>query len=215
MGIIITKGFASRLVEYDQLVTSVRFRAETLKADEAIRKVMGDSERFLQELKKGGMDTSKIEAGNNKVEEEKRFGEANVVNASRTIRMRTVYDPAFIEGLMQVIEQGGFDADLSFKPSISDIEDIRSELMKEAAMQARKKAKDIAEIMGASFMGLEKMETDLGVSRVSWDLDEENAFDESQGVAMKKLVSAEDEYSRLGKPQMNVEVEVSAEWRVE
>ena len=159
MGKIITKGYASREVEYDHMEITMKFHVREYDTKTAIRKITEECEAFLKKMKDSGVDVSKIKAGSNSVEKDS-YGEKRFVEAQRALTMEIPYDLNILDSIMKMTEADSLSADIDIDYSYSSEEETRNQLLKEATANARKKADLMAAATGTKVAGVERIKVE-------------------------------------------------------
>lgn len=212
MGTITTEGKATRLVEYDRLVSTITFRSRDNRTSKSVKATLDDCEKFLVIMSDLGVKQDSFEAGNNSIEKDS-FRDSREVVTERTVVLRTKYDLKLINAIFEVIEKKGFDADVDFSPECSNEKEIREELYKEASAASREEADRIATSLGMKIVGLEKMETDECYDYSSYvpssgGIVGDICLDDEMGWAFKQ-------YAKTKAQQKRIDAAVKAIWQVE
>ena len=206
---IVTRGNASREVEYDMMDISIRFYAYEMTTKDALRRISAQTEEFLEKLETIGVDISGIMAGKNEVSRD-RYDERNRVEAVRRMSMRTAYGFGIVDAVMKIIEHSSYDADIDVVPFLSPdwVEEVNNILLKEATADARNKADLIAKSMGQIVSGIKELKTD----------EDYYVYDDtvltSKGVIMEKIEPSGN-YSKLSNERKTLRRSVYAEWMIE
>lgn len=213
MGKVVTMGKATRLVPYDTLVTTVVFHSEKTNTQDAIRQVLHDSEQFLDILETSGFSLQMSEARDNKISKQK-YGDEKLVEATRQVVFRTKYDLSFVDQITRLIGEYGFEADLDFSSSVSNIKTIKDELVGEAVSNAMTTAEAMVKVMGMTISGLERMKIENSGSRY-YDEFDDLFWDYEGPKTLSKGISVEGGYEKLSPPKTTVKVEVFTEWNID
>lgn len=150
-----TKGTASREVEYDLMDIYISFESQGTKSREVIRKVTEECEGFLAELKKLGLDISSIKAGENHVWRDTN-NERDFV-AKRKIEWHSKLDVKMVDVIMKLSQKGSYSAQVTINPKYSEEAELHKELKKEAAIDAKLSADQLAEALGKKIEGPSKI----------------------------------------------------------
>ncbi|MCR5021918.1 SIMPL domain-containing protein [Ruminococcus sp.] len=157
MGKLEVRGTASRKVNYDLMKITLEFHAKEDTAQEASKKVMRDCEDFLEILKKGGMDISKIALSRDSVDQCTSYEnnrERECYRAIRTLELESGFNMKMINDIRSIINNSGAQVDFKVDFNLSNESEIRQELMADALVESRKQAEIMAEAIGQNVVGL-------------------------------------------------------------
>ena len=213
MGKLITKGYASREVEYDRVEITFDFRAREQETKDALRRVREDSESFLGMLEEAGYDLSSIVAGENSVSKNQWRGEEPYVQVSKSFTIYSEYDLNFIEWVTQIIEQGSYSVDVDFDPYISFEKELHDELLKDAAQNAREKAELIANATGTTIKGIERIKVEKDEDMAF--LDEKYDYIRMGRECARGLEDPGAKYTMLKVPSTTKSREIFIEWEMD
>lgn len=160
MGKLSIVGKAEREVSYNAIELNITFYIYAKTTAAAIQTIMEQSERFLALITAAGVDMKDIHIGDNSVGQ-RYSNDEQTVSASREIKIRLCFDMAFVNGLMEMIQEQDFYAALDCDYRLTNREALHVELLKEALSDSRKKAEMIAEIMGQKIVGIDSVEHDV------------------------------------------------------
>lgn len=162
MGKLTISGSAEREVTCDVVDLSVRFHINSKKTSDAVGAVMEQCEQLLRLVADAGVKMEDIHIGENSVYRDYDEGFLSVkngvtVDANRKIVIRLKYDMAFVNRLMEIIQQQNFSVDLHCDYVLTDREKLHTELLKEAVADSQKKAAAVAEVTGQRIIGIDSM----------------------------------------------------------
>ncbi len=104
-----------------------------------------------------GVDINQIYIDDNSVEQEYEEGVLDL-QASREFKIRMAFDMAFINYVMDLIVEKGFDVTFDCEYHIAKAVSLHEELLKEALADSKKKAESIARTMGQKIVGIDHIE---------------------------------------------------------
>lgn len=158
MGTLTINGYAKHEYSYDSMKITIGFNAYETTTTLALEKVMNQCEEFLAVLADYGVKTEDITLGENSVENNYDDDE-NAADALREIIIHTAFDMKFINAIMSLIKDKGYDADIDFDYKISNLEKIHENLLKEAMLDSKRKATLIAESVGQKVVGIDSADS--------------------------------------------------------
>ncbi len=168
MGKLTINGYAKHEYSYDSMKITIGFNAYETTTTLALEKVMNQCEEFLAILADYGVRTEDITLGENSVETNYDDDE-NTADALREIIIHTAFDMKFINAIMSLIKDKGYDADIDFDYKITNLEKIHQNLLKEAMLDSKRKATLIAESVGQKVVGIDSVDSTY-TSRNTMDL---------------------------------------------
>jgi uncharacterized protein YggE len=158
MAILRIKGTAEKEYHYDVMTITVTFRAMDHSSAKALDEVMKQSESFLETLQENGVDISQLQLGRNELSEYSYKDELNI--ASRGIKIRTDFNMAFLNDLNEMLSDKRFDILMDTSYEISNENELRDNLIKEAIEDSKKIAELACSVTGQKIVGIKKI--DLG-----------------------------------------------------
>ena len=210
MGKIITTGYAERTVEYDRMTVTLTFRSRERYTKDALYTVSSECEELLEKLQELGVDISAIRGEADSLSQNTYNDSVINVNASRTITWDAELDLKEIDILTQMIEKGSYSVDLNIEPSYSQIDELSKDLMKEAALDAKKTADLLAASLGSKVKGPAKISANSYSSR--------NVVYEGMLLDMPDFAGRgykETAYSTLKSPTTTEDADITIEWELE
>lgn len=148
MGKLTINGYAKHEYSYDSMKITIGFNAYETTTTLALEKVMNQCEEFLAVLADYGVKTEDITLGENSVEKNNYIEDENDICARRELIIRSAFDMKFVNIIMSLIKDKGYDTDIDFDYTIKNIDTIHEALLKEALADSKRKAMIIAETMG-------------------------------------------------------------------
>lgn len=218
MGTIRTTGKAFREVEYDKMKITMTFNTRDRRSKDAIRKVTEECELFLGELKKIGVDISSVRGGRNNVSRtHSSYDSDKGTDAVRTISWESDYDLKLIDAVMMLSKNGSYDIDINIDPRYSKKSDLCKELMKEAVLDAKVVADNLAEALGTKVKCPAKVNASGDYDYIS----DEEYIDDSGAGAVNGIDLLEygagfgGFFSELKKPTTTHTESITIEWELE
>lgn len=214
MGTIRTTGKALKEVEFDKMTITMTFNTRERRSKDAIRKVVEECELFLTELKKMGVDTSKIRGGNNSVSRSN-YSDDKGTDAVRTLSWDADYDLAMIDAVLHLTEKGSYDINVNIEPRYSEKSKLCKELMKEAVLDAKAVADSLAEALGTKVKGPSKINASGDYDYIT---DEEYIEGDHKDSGCYGITIADGYggfYSELKIPTTTHTEEITIEWELE
>lgn len=154
MGKIEVRGYAEKEVNCDLMEITVTFKAKEKTVARASEEVMKQSEVFLKKLKDKGINVGEIHFQGDSVDESRSYRDEQFTLAKRTIQMIFPFAMDFMNFIMELIQNHGGDVEYETEYKLSTQEDLHIELRKEAMLDAKKKAEDIAASLGMKVVSL-------------------------------------------------------------
>ncbi len=154
MGKLSIVGNAEREVCYNAVELSATFYVHAKTTAEALRLSMEQSEKFLKMITDAGVDLKDIHIGENSADQRYDDDELDV-QATREMKVRLPFDMAFVNSLWNMIAEQDFNVELDCEYHLTNVQELRAELLKEALADSRRKADFIAEAMGQKIVGID------------------------------------------------------------
>ena len=156
MSIFEIKGNARREVACDIAVISINFKAVGQNPYEISQKVMKDCDDFIEKMSRLGFDIKDIHMCDDGVEDNN-YRDDYKMSANRKIIIKTVYDMKTINCIQSVLQQGKYDYELDVDGDLSSREALKLELTKEALLNSKKEAEQLAEVLGMKVKGVDSL----------------------------------------------------------
>lgn len=160
MGKITVRGYAEKQVSYDLAVITITFRAHEKTAARASKEVMNQCDLFLQELSKKGVNVEEVCFKGDSVNKTYYNREKEITTAERCIEITVEFNMDFMNCIMELIQNHSGDIDYNTEYKLSNKDEIHALLYKEAVLDAKNKAENIAAALGQT---VEELKTvDIG-----------------------------------------------------
>lgn len=150
-------GKASHEYSCDCTEVTVRFQVHEQSTSAALEKVLYQCEDFLSIIHEDGISMDSIRIGEDSVEQEYEDKQLDVC-ATREVAIRVPFDMGFVNHIMTLIKDKHYSADIDTVHSLTNLNEIHNELIKEAIGDSKKKASFIVEVMGQKLIGIESVE---------------------------------------------------------
>lgn len=158
MGVFEIYGNAKRIVNYDVAVIKIEFVASEKTSFAASAKVMGDCENFLTKIEKSGMDSAAFMLEEDEVTE-KSYIDDGKIEATRCILIKIPFMMERINLIRDILDTEKYDIHFELDYELSNEDRIREELLKEALIDSKKKAEQLADVLGMQVKGVKSVET--------------------------------------------------------
>ena len=185
MGKIKVNGNAEKLYDPDRFVLYLEIRERGDSAAEATGCMREAVEDLLAELEKIGITAEYIRMEEDAVEERSRSysGSEEIYwyVSRRRLSIRTKPDMEIVNAVRRIIADEESDITMDLEYMVSNMEDLKKQLLKEAVADAKSKAQLIAEAMDLKLVGIESADTaesrycideEMETAAVNWDLAE-------------------------------------------
>ena len=154
MGKIEVRGYAEKEVNYDLVEVTIIFKAKEKTVARASEEVIKQSEVFLKRLKDKGINVDEIHFQGDSIDESHSYREEQFSIGKRTIQLLFPFNMDFMNYIMELIRNHGGDVEYETDYKLSVQEALHIELRKEAMLDAKKKAEDIATTLGMKVISL-------------------------------------------------------------
>lgn len=158
MSIFEIQGQAKRNVNYDIAVVSITFTEKGETSYLASKAVMRECEQFFEKLNVEGITSSNAMLGDDSVSED-RYADSSKVIANRKVEFRIAFNMEVINRIRQIIDENEYSTRFHMEYELSNEDQIREELLKEALLDSKKKAEDLAEVLNMTVIGVKSVET--------------------------------------------------------
>ena len=158
MGVFEIHGNAKRTVNYDVAVIGIDFVATEKTSFAASSKVMEYCEDFLGELEKIGIEPSCFTMKEDSVESDD-YSDDDRVEATRSIQVKIPFKMETINTIRDILDTEKYDFNFDLSYELTNEDEIRDELLKEALLDSKQKAQLLAESLGMEVKGIESVET--------------------------------------------------------
>lgn len=153
MGEFTIIGTAKRNVEYDMVDCIVTFRALEDEPYEASVKAMDECERFLKEMRTLGLDSRNVILKDDCLDEEN-YRDDLKYESIRKIVVRIQFNMELVNTIRSILNKGLYRAEFDIRYSFSKEKEIRDILQKEALLNSRRQAFELAKTMGLEVKGI-------------------------------------------------------------
>jgi hypothetical protein len=214
MGKIKVNGNAERLYDPDMFVLTLTVSERGDSVSEASDYMREDVESLLAELGKLGITSEYIKLEEDTVEERRRTysNEEEISYISRRrLSISMVSDVEIVNAVRRIIADEKTDITMELEFKVSNIEDIRKQLLREAVEDAKAKALLIADAMDQKLVGIES--ADAGDSR--YDIYEETEVADMDGMlAEPRGFSMKERSDDLKAKQIRISSEIDMVWLI-
>ena len=155
MGKLNIIGKAEKQVPCNAMEIFLTFSTYEATAARAAEKIMQNCDDFLTMLQKNHADISDISI--EEVSTEKSYAKKTEYYAVRKIKLRFDFDMSLLNQFDIWTQQAQYDVTLESNFYLSNLAEIRKELLKEAVEDSRQKAEMLAEMMGQKITGFEEV----------------------------------------------------------
>ena len=214
MGKIKVNGNAERLYDPDMFVLTLTVSERGDSVSEASDYMREDVESLLAELEKLGISSEYIKLEEDTVEERRRTysNEEEISYISRRrLSISMVSDVEIVNAVRRIIADEKTDITMELEFKVSNIEDIRKQLLREAVEDAKSKALLIADAMDLKLVGIES--ADAEDSR--YDIYEEIEVADMDGMlAEPRGFSMKERSDDLKAKQIRISSEIDIVWLI-
>lgn len=81
------------------------------------------------------------------------------MNAKRRLEIRIPFNMSVINRIRQIVDENEYSIEFSLNHEMSNESEIREELIKEALLDSKKKAEELAATLGLKVVGVESLKT--------------------------------------------------------
>ena len=158
MGTFQINGSAERKINYDVVLIELTFAESDSSSHMASKIVMRECEQFLEKLEAEGIPAESIALDNDSVSENS-YRDNNKMNAKRRLEIRIPFNMSVINRIRQIVDENEYSIEFSLNYEMSNESEIREELIKEALLDSKKKAEELAATLGLKVVGVESLKT--------------------------------------------------------
>ena len=215
MGKIKVNGSAERLYDPDMFVLSLEIRERGDTAAEASGCMREAVEDLLTELEKIGITAEYIRMEEDAVDERSRSysGSEEIYwyVSKRKLSISTKPDMEIVNSVRRIIADEESDITMDLEFVVSDMEEIRKQLLREAVADAKAKAQLIAEAMDQELTGIESADT----GETYYCVDEELETAAMDGMlAEAKDFSARERSDDIKAKQIRISSQINIVWLI-
>ena len=206
MGIFEIRSKAEREVVADIAEISITFKSSGTRTDKVSGNVMDACERFLGEIAELGIEPKDVHITDDVVSSMYNYRDNEKEDARRRIEIIMAIDMKLINSLRSILQKGEYDFIFSVEQKISNKEEIHRELVKEALLNSRKSAGELAESMGMKVDSIESME----------EMSDELYLhcEQERGIADYNDSAEYPRSNELGAKMIKEEAEIRVKWKI-
>ncbi len=157
MSIFEIEGKATKEVTCDVAAVTISFNASGSNTYDISRKVMEECDSFLEEIVKIGIKVEDIHLDDESISSSY-YRNDDSKEAVRKICFRIPYDVMLINEIRTMLQEGKYEYDFDVKGEISNIDNIKIELSKEALKKSREEAEQLAGVLGIKVKGVKSIQ---------------------------------------------------------
>lgn len=157
MGKITIEGKAEREVLYNTVELTICFYKKAKTTAKALSSVEAQIEKFLNILVDEGVQLKDIHIGDNNIQQLYR-DEDNNIQVKKEINIRMLFNMAFINHITNIIRQQDFEIMFDCDYQLTNMHELKTELLKEAIADSKEKAEFIASVMNQKIIGIDNVE---------------------------------------------------------
>ena len=159
MGKISVTGYAEREVTYDRMRINIDFSSIEKTSSRAMDEVMKQSDKFIESLVNKGIKSEFIHFKEDTLGKDYRYQENNNFTAERCIYVDVEFNMVLLNTIVELIKSHEGDISYHTDYSVSNINKIHGELLKEAFLDSKKKAELIISTYGREISGIKSINT--------------------------------------------------------
>ncbi len=152
------QGIGSKEYDYDTTEITLSFRYRGKNSAESVKHVKEQCEEFLVLIKETGIDIESIRISDDSISQNY-YSQNFEVIATRSLQFIIPFDMEFANYIRELVVDKKYDVEISTENKLSNIEEVRKELLKLAIEDSKEKAGYVAELMGQKIVGIESIET--------------------------------------------------------
>ena len=212
MSVFEIEGVAKRKVECDVAIIDIKFRAISKSPQEVSQKVMVECERFLREIGKAGLKTEHVRYEGDDIGI-RTHQDVETYYGVRKVSIRIPFEMRRINAIHKILRRGKFDYEMSVDGDVSNMQELKTELSKEALKNSRYDAEQLAEVLGIKVKGVESIRKDRWRDEQSIGFDGVNFSDLFGDFFKDGTEKRESDY--LAAKTMEVSVQLKVSWNLE
>ncbi len=206
MGVFEIRSKAEREVAADIAEISITFKASGTRTDKVSGSVMDACERFLGEISELGIDPKDVHMTDDVVSSQYNYRDNEKEDARRRLEIIMSVDMKLINALRSILQKGEYDFIFLVEQRISNVEEIHRELVKEALLNSRKSAEDLAESMGMKVDSIESLEEEADRTYL--------CCERERGITNPGNSIEYPKSNELGAKIIKEEAEIKVKWRI-
>ena len=152
------QGIGSKEYDYDTTEITLSFRYRGKNSVESVKHVKEQCEEFLVLIREAGIDIESIRISDDSVSQNY-YSQNFEVIATRSLQFIIPFNMEFANYIREIVADKKYDVEISTENKLSNIEEVRKELLKLAIEDSKEKAGYVAELMGQKIVGIESIET--------------------------------------------------------
>ena len=159
MGVFVTEGKATKEVICDVAMIRITFKKIGQITHELAKSVVDECDRFIREVSKLGVQANDIRFDDDDIGN-RRYRDDDKIVAARYISLMAPFDMKFINMIQDILISGEFCYELEINGICSNRSEIRMEMAKEALLNAKNAAEQLAGVLGLTVKGVESVQSD-------------------------------------------------------
>ena len=172
MGNLKIRGYARRKVEADLMEVIIAILAEGESSAIALKKGKKETEKILRLLKNLGIDLSKVSMRHEEVKGFNCYRDDDTIDFQKGITFMTSVDLRLVDKISRGIIVEEIDATYDIRYRLSNTEEISKQVLQEALLDSKRKAEEMAEVLGLKIVGVEVAKCDQYIDDVEGGLKE-------------------------------------------
>ena len=205
MSVFEIEGTAKKRVACDIALIEITFRNESENNSDNAIKVLDECDSFLKELTGIGMDLKDVHFSEDNVSKS-RYGDNPTRYAERVLSLRIPFDMKAINSIQSILIKGKYSYELNIDGDISDMGEQKIELAKQALLNSKHEAEQLAEILGIKVKGIES------IRKNRWDDDDDEGIVHYRGCFEEESYRPSD---NIGAKTIEVSEELKVKWILE
>lgn len=153
------EGHATKEFPCDIAVIQITFKDVGKSSSKLAKNVLDECDRFIEDVSGIGITPQDIHHDDDNIRSNSYRDDEKIV-AARNISIRTPFDMKYINRIHDILCKGNYCYELSVSGDISNKSEIVIELAKEAVMNSKREAEQIAEVLGIKLIGIESIRND-------------------------------------------------------
>lgn len=205
MSVIELTSKAEREVPADMMEITVVFKASGTSSDKVSKCVMDDAERFLSKINDLGIEPDQVSLKADELVDYS-YRDDKEINARRELQITTPLNVGLSNRLREILHEGGYSFLFSVEQELSNRAEIRAELLKEALLNSRKMAEDLAASMNMRVDSIESVEEEsesLGLH-----------CERERGISNMNVNSSYSRSDKMGAQFIKENARINVKWRI-
>ncbi|MBQ8279118.1 MAG: SIMPL domain-containing protein [Roseburia sp.] len=216
MGKIEIKGYATRRVHCDAMELVITFTADATSSKAASKQVMEQCELCLEKLEELGINISKIQISDDSTQKS-RYREERSHSANRSITLKSKFDMVLVNTIRELLNTLKVETDVTINFTFSNSKQLKTELLKEALLDSRQKATDIAKALDQKVVCLISANKKSSYD-IDYDEEDDELVCEQADLVLRKTIKIPQFLKRsslLSSPEITESEEITAVWEIE